>query len=54
MTILSKKKTIQGKSEVETPESTTHHNGPHTHGIALGSLPTHSQVIFVKEYIIEE
>lgn len=44
MTILSKKKSLQGKSEVETPESTTHHSGPHTHGITLGPLPTHSQV----------
>jgi hypothetical protein len=44
MTILSKKKTIQGKSEVESSETTTHHNGSHSHGIALGSIPNHPQV----------
>lgn len=44
MTILSKKKAIQGKSEVESSDATPHHNGSHSHGIALGSLPSHSQV----------
>ncbi|XP_054280202.1 OTU domain-containing protein 5-A-like [Macrosteles quadrilineatus] len=44
MTILSKKKAIQGKSEVESPETTTHHNGSHSHGISLGSLPSHPQI----------
>uniref|UniRef100_A0A1B6KUD6 ubiquitinyl hydrolase 1 n=1 Tax=Graphocephala atropunctata TaxID=36148 RepID=A0A1B6KUD6_9HEMI len=44
MTILSKKKSIQGKSEVESSEATPHHNGSHTHGIGLGSLPNHSQL----------
>ena len=50
MTILSKKKTLQGKSEVESSDSTPHHSGSHSHGIAVGSLPNHPQV---RKIIIE-
>lgn len=44
MTILSKKKTLQGKSEVESSDPPPHHSGSHSHGIAVGSLPNHTQV----------
>ena len=42
MTILSKKKTLQGKQEVEVAEATPHHGG--SISIPLGALPNHAQV----------
>jgi hypothetical protein len=43
MTILSKKKVNQGKSE-ETSDSAAHHGGSHSRTLAMGSMPNHSQV----------
>jgi len=42
MTILSKKKVNQGKSE-ETSDSAAHHGGSHSRTLAMGSMPNHSQ-----------
>lgn len=42
MTILSKKKSLQGKQEVEATEATAHHGG--NISIPLGSIPNHTQV----------
>uniref|UniRef100_A0A1B6DYA9 ubiquitinyl hydrolase 1 n=1 Tax=Clastoptera arizonana TaxID=38151 RepID=A0A1B6DYA9_9HEMI len=44
MTILSKKKSIQGKAEVENSDSPPHHSGTHAHGISLGGLPSLPQI----------
>lgn len=42
MTILSKKKSLQGKQEVEATEATAHHGG--NISIPLGSIPNHTQI----------
>lgn len=44
MTILSKKKSLQGKSEVESSDPPPHHTPSHSHGIAVGSLQNHTQI----------
>ncbi|XP_075219366.1 OTU domain-containing protein 5-like isoform X2 [Lycorma delicatula] len=38
MTILSKKKSLQGKSSEETSDAPTHHGGSHAHGLPVNSL----------------
>jgi len=44
MTILSKKKPNQGKTEAEATETANHHAAPHPH--TMGAMPNHPQVRF--------